>query len=556
MSVSVSKATLFKFACNIVSGAAASLVLSQASFANPALVVDARSGQVIYADEATRPWHPASTTKLMTVYIALKMLKAGQITLETPLQGTKRAAAQKPSKIGIRPGQIITLDNALKILLVKSANDIAYVIAENLAGSSEAFVARMNNEAQRLGMRESYFTNPNGWHDSRQQTSARDMALLARALLIEFPDYHDYWGIGSVRLGGRVYKNTNGLIGRYDGALGMKTGFVCASGFNVVALADRGGRSLITVIMGASSSSERTIQAAQLFDRGFQGGSTGQSLADLPGSGQQSAQSVRAQVCNGRRGVPLTDEDYDGAIVSSPGQDAGSDKDSIYATMRADHIGGSAALRRAGGSRYALGERNLGEPVAVYLGRAPGNADPVFRQSGGTALARSTASPVVVPGTPVLASVGRAKASSQGLRPVPQAPVPQIIEADTETDEVSTPLALADPGVAAPRPSAKAGIRSNPSSSQPRKLGAISTTSGGSGAKPKPGAPAGKSVATVAPSAKSGGLVRPAPVLPKAEAKKRAQQTSVQTSAAAASTKASNRTGSPKLRTNPGNGDE
>jgi D-alanyl-D-alanine carboxypeptidase len=483
MAFSISK--VLKFG---ITSASLAVLFSSTVYANPTLVVDMRTGQVISADEATRPWHPASTTKLMTTYVALKMLKAGEVKLDTPLQGSRKAAAQKPSKIGIKPGQIITLDNALKILLVKSANDVAYVIAENLSGSADSFVNRMNAEAQRLGMRETHFTNPNGWHDSSQQTSARDLAILARALYLEFPDYREYWGIGSLRLGNKIYKNTNGLIGRYDGAIGMKTGFVCASGFNVVALAERGGQTLLTIVLGATTSSGRTVQAAQLFDQGFQGGNTGQSLQGLPSSGYQNASSIRGQVCNGRRGIPLTDEDYDGAITSSSTQDAGGDKDSIYATMRGDQGG----TQRRSPARYALGERNLGEPMPVYLGRAPGNTDSVmFARLGGkesnakepaktkltntdlgaeavTAIGVPRKKQVKQPKDQTTRSTHRASVVKDNMANLKLRPVESIIQPGPAA--INAPMAL--------RPAAKAGIRSNQTSANQapapqRKLGAI-----------------------------------------------------------------------------------
>ncbi len=485
-----------------------------ASKANPTLVVDMRSGQVISADDATRPWHPASTTKLMTAYVALKMLKAGQVKLDTPLQGSRKAASQKPSKIGIKPGQIITLDNALKILLVKSANDIAYVIAENLSGSSDAFVARMNQEARGLGMGETYFTNPNGWHDSRQQTSARDLAVLARALYIEFPEHRDYWGIGSVQLGNRIYKNTNGLIGRYDGAIGMKTGFVCASGFNVVALAERGGQTLLAVVMGANSSSERTVQAAQLFDRGFQGGATGHTLQSLPASGQQSAVSVRGEVCNGRRGIPLSDEDYDGAIASSGSQDAGGDKDSIYATMRGDQ---GLQPRRQMQTRYALGERNLGQPVPVYLGRAPGNTDTVLYATLGQGVSAESSSRKGSKNTvQSRRSSVKDNTANLKLRPVGGVLSPELDSAD-------------EPEALQARASAQTGIRTRSSNIQPRKLGAIegkakqtSLVKTGKDISAGKDIGAGKDMTSIKmsvpqPPSKQG-LIRPAPVAPKSTA--------------------------------------
>src|SRR5262245_50476519 len=155
------------------------------------------------------------------------------------------------------------------MLLVKSANDIAVVLAEGVSGSVENFADLMNRHAQRLGMTQSHFVNPNGLPADEQITSARDMAILARAVIKEFPEYDYYWHLPGIRFGKRVQRNYNTLIGRYPGADGMKTGFICASGFNLVATATRDGKRLVAVVLGAPSSSARAIKAAQLLERGF-----------------------------------------------------------------------------------------------------------------------------------------------------------------------------------------------------------------------------------------------------------------------------------------------
>ncbi len=224
-----------------------------AQSAGPSLVVDAATGAVLHEENASLAWHPASTTKMMTAYVALRAVRAGRIGLETPIPASPLAARQPRVKVYIKAGQEITLDNAMKIMMVKSANDISYVIAEGVGGTVENFVEMMNAEARRLGLRDTVFTNPNGWHHPQQQTSARDLAVLAITMLREFPEYSHYWGIGAVQLGRVTLQNTNGLMGRYAGANGFKTGFVCASGFNVVATASRGGRTLIAVVLGAYS---------------------------------------------------------------------------------------------------------------------------------------------------------------------------------------------------------------------------------------------------------------------------------------------------------------
>jgi D-alanyl-D-alanine carboxypeptidase len=171
--------------------------------------------------------------------------------------------------MGFKVGTRLTVDNALKMLLVHSANDMAVVLAEGVSGSIEKFTGQMNAEAQRLGMTQTNYVNPNGLPADEQVTSARDLAILARALIRDFPEYDYYWHIASIRLGKRIYRNTNKLIDAYAGTDGMKTGFICASGFNLVATATRGGKRLIAVVLGAKSSASRAVKAAQLFERGF-----------------------------------------------------------------------------------------------------------------------------------------------------------------------------------------------------------------------------------------------------------------------------------------------
>jgi D-alanyl-D-alanine carboxypeptidase len=238
------------------------------------LLVDADSGKVLYADNATRPWHPASVTKLMTAYVTLHALKDGRVTPDKLLTVSANAMAQQPSKMGFKVGIKLTVDNALKMMIVKSANDIAVVLAEGVSGSVPAFAAEMNRAAQQLGMTQTNFVNPNGLPADDQVTSARDLAILTRALIREFPDYGLYWHISSLKFGRRIIRNHNPLIDRYPGADGMKTGFICASGFNLVATVTRGDRRLIGVVLGARSSAVRTEKILELFERGFNGGAT------------------------------------------------------------------------------------------------------------------------------------------------------------------------------------------------------------------------------------------------------------------------------------------
>jgi D-alanyl-D-alanine carboxypeptidase len=354
----------------------------------PTVIVDAATGEVLHAEEATRPWYPASTTKLMTAYVALRAVEQGLMKFDTPIVVSSTAARQPPSKIGLKAGQEITLENALKILMVKSANDVATVVAEGVGGTVPGFADMMNREAARLGMRQSHFVNPHGLHREDHVSSARDMALLSRALLLEFPQYRDLWSIGAVQLGKRRYANTNGLIGRYAGAMGMKTGFVCASGFNLVSAAERNGRTLIAVVFGAVSAADRTLKAAQLLDQGFSGGGfslfggtsgTGVTLASLPGSSETHAPNRRAEIC-GRRGPPVSEEDSGAALAYT---NSNPDRPSMMVGFSAS-AGQAQSVGQRVGNRIALGPRDSFDPIEVYIGRKPGSTE-IARRPGGEA---------------------------------------------------------------------------------------------------------------------------------------------------------------------------
>lgn len=334
--------------------------------AGPALLVDAASGQVLYEEQAVDPWFPASVTKLMTTYVVLKEVRDGRLSLDTPLKVSANATRTPPSRMGFKPGTVLTVDNVLKMMLVKSANDLAVVLAENVAGSVDAFAAVMNGEARRLGMHGSYFVNPHGLPDTRQRVTARDLAVLARALLNDFPQFRPYFGIGGVQLGKKIYQNTNGLIGRYPGADGMKTGFICASGFNVVATARRGGQQLIVVLLGERTAAARTIHAAELFDRGFSGPRTGtRQLDSMPPGPVAAAPDMREEIC-GKNRQHLADDDN--APVHAGVADDGSAIGFLTATAQQQRPTTVVEGERPG----TLIKRAAVAPIPVFTGPAPG----------------------------------------------------------------------------------------------------------------------------------------------------------------------------------------
>jgi D-alanyl-D-alanine carboxypeptidase len=206
---------------------------------------------------------------MMTAYVTFEALRSGQLKPTSPVKVSAHALAQAPSKMGFKVGTVMNVDNALKMMLVKSANDIAVAVAETVGGSEAKFAVRMNAAAAKLGMASTHYDNANGLPDGGQLTTARDLAVLARALLTEFPEYRDYFGIPAIKAGKKILRSQNVLLERYRGTIGMKTGFICASGYNIVASARRGGRTLVAVVLGAASPDERNETAARLLDEGF-----------------------------------------------------------------------------------------------------------------------------------------------------------------------------------------------------------------------------------------------------------------------------------------------
>lgn len=246
------------------------LSCGQAHARGPALVFTPSDGMILYAEDADDHWHPASLTKIMTAYITFEALRDGKLKLDQRITYSERAQSQPPSKLGLHIGATLTIDQALKALIIKSANDVAVMLAEAIDGSQSAFVARMNRTAQSLGMTRTTFVNPNGLPAPEQVTTARDLAKLARAAIKNFPEHMPYWSMFNAKIGKILIGSHNGLLRTFNGADGMKTGFICDSGFNVVASATRDGRQIMAVVLGEPTSGQRTIRAASLLEHGFE----------------------------------------------------------------------------------------------------------------------------------------------------------------------------------------------------------------------------------------------------------------------------------------------
>jgi len=279
------------------------LILSLAglvpAWANPLLVVDRATLEVLYAEDAGRPWHPASLTKLMTAYVVFEELAKGTVTMDTPVTISRNAFNQAPSKSGLPIDGSVSLKDALYILIVKSANDIAVAIAETVGGTEAAFVGKMNDAAQRMGLTATHFVNPHGLHDPAQVTSARDLAIIGLYIEQSFPQYMPMFSTGVVKLGKARMESNNGLLEGFVGTTGMKTGYVCASGLNIVATVDRDGRRLMAVVLGGSSGRERNERAAGLFLDALNGrmAPTGQTVLDLPNAVGAAPVDMRSMIC-------------------------------------------------------------------------------------------------------------------------------------------------------------------------------------------------------------------------------------------------------------------
>ncbi|NDW03498.1 D-alanyl-D-alanine carboxypeptidase [Jiella sp. 40Bstr34] len=397
------------------------------------IVVDVATGKVLSQLNATERRYPASTTKLMTAYLALKALRDGDVQLDSPVIVTRLAAAQAPSKMGYPAGSVIRLDNALKMMLVKSANDIAMAIGQSLAGESEeGFVAMMNAAAERLGMKDTRFINPNGLPGEGQHSSAKDLAILAVQIRREFPAFSGYFDVEAITNGKALMKNGNKLLGRFAGADGMKTGYICASGFNLVSSATRDGRTLVAVVLGANGTIERERLSAAILQAGFETDPATKDVTveDLPVSS----------------GEPLDVSDY---ICSQVGR-----------TARANERVEESDREEMFGSPYLTEMKRPPVTVKVGLGGASGND-------------------LVAPGVSIIANFGI---------PIPTPrPTPPVVESVENAETPEPGPSMPNPSKESAEPAVDAGTAATPSREQPlptadgpaEKPAAVNSYSGG-----------------------------------------------------------------------------
>jgi D-alanyl-D-alanine carboxypeptidase len=429
-------------------GAALSATMVSAAHAEAGayIVFDLASGQIYGRHNADQAWYPASITKLMTTYVVFQMIKQGKLTFNSPVIVSTQAAKQPPSKMGFPPGTVLTIDNALKMIMVKSANDIAWAISESVGGSRENFAAMMNAYAREIGMTESVWSNPNGLPDTTQHTTAHDMALLARALLREFPEYDFYYRLPGIQLGNRVIPNHNHLMDHYPGADGMKTGYICSAGFNVVASATRNGHRMVAVVLGAHGARPRAELAAELFNRAFERASGAGTLLNFADASEtldayrpgpemgQPVRDIKAEICGGKRNTGSDEAIDEAPVTNAPGT-------------------------RTAQVEYLSPRFDIGKPVKVWIG----GADAVAARSAALSLPVTYAAPQPV-STPVVQKPAMQRAPGAILKT--QAPV-QPNPGEAEINDTFKMLQSGD-GEA---PAAKTASAPAPAAAQPALRG-------------------------------------------------------------------------------------
>lgn len=355
---------------------------TQAQAGNPryaGIVIDADSQEILYAENADKLRYPASLTKMMTLYLLFEAVETGRLTMSQPLPVSSAAAAMPATKLWLKPGDSIPVETALKALVVRSANDVAVVVAEALGGSESLFAGMMTDKARELGMQDTVFRNASGLPDAGQVTTARDMVVLSRRLMHDFPQYYPYFSNQAFSWRGKTHTGHNRLLKTYPGADGLKTGFIRASGFNVATSAVRDGRRLLTVVMGGFTAASRDDHTADLLNRSF----VRASLAD--GNGWLASADISGGRLSGGRlmaGAPSAPA----VPTAQEGQLAGN---RTTETDRLREVSSAfppapveAPVSTLAASSFGVEPAITGDPASIFgsLPREQGSADDPIRQ--------------------------------------------------------------------------------------------------------------------------------------------------------------------------------
>ena len=317
------------------------------------IVIDARTGEVLEEVNADTLNYPASLTKMMTLYLTFDALKRGHITLTKEMYVSEHAASQPPTKLGLRPGDSLSVRDAILALVTKSANDAAVVLAEELGGTEWSFARLMTDKAAQLGMTQTVFRNASGLPDLNQVSTARDLARLSQALIHNHPEYYHFFSTESFTYRGRTLQTHNRFMKGYEGADGIKTGYTRASGFNLAASVKRDGRRLIAVVMGGESARSRDLQMASLFDRSFGPAAPG-AAPGIAVAAAGRATVVDTEEPVGRHSYKRDPEPQIERVAYTPEPDSRSGRSAIAAAKRAAKPTAPAARGSADKGSWAI----------------------------------------------------------------------------------------------------------------------------------------------------------------------------------------------------------
>jgi D-alanyl-D-alanine carboxypeptidase len=444
------------------------------------IVVDANSGAVLHATNPDARRHPASLTKIMTLYLLFEQLEAGKLKLDSPLKVSAEAAGQTPTKLGLKPGSTLAVEDAIKGMVTRSANDAAVVVAEAIAGNEDDFAKLMTRKAQALGMKNTVYKNASGLPDDNQVTTARDQSTLGRAIQERFPRYYKYFSIRSFTFRGESISNHNHLLGKVEGVDGIKTGYINASGFNLVTSVHRGNRYLVAVVMGGSSGGSRDARMRELISEKIAQASTKRTapmVAEASGTSDAKPEPMVAA-----KAEPKPEPKPEPMVVTKPEPMVVTKPEPKVAAAKVEPKEEPKAEAKAE-PRFAVASATS---LPVRFNPTAPPAEPAAMRSEPAATATPTQARVVVGSTepirPVLVKTlavkaGVRTASLGALHVAAPAGEPQPVAAAALAP---TPVAAAKPEAAAPPPAPVTAAKPEPSAPPAAPVAA---------AKPEPAAP-------------------------------------------------------------------
>jgi D-alanyl-D-alanine carboxypeptidase len=493
--------------------AAVLLISSKPAVAAPYadIVVDGNSGAVLHATNPDARRHPASLTKIMTLYLLFEQLEAGKLKLDTPLKVSQEAAGQAPTKLGLRPGSTLPVEDAIKGMVTRSANDAAVVVAEAIAGDEDEFAKLMTRKARALGMARTVYKNASGLPDDDQVTTARDQSILGRAIQERFPRYYKYFSIRSFTFRGQSIANHNQLLGRVEGVDGIKTGYIGASGFNLVTSVHRSYRYLVAVVMGGSSAGSRDSRMRELINEKIAAAST-KRTAPMIAEGIEVPATPEPKVAAKIEPKPAPKPES-----AKPETNAQAKTESRFAVASAISVPmrftPPAAPAQPAAAPQPAATRSEPSPPTAGARAMPGSTEPIRPVLVKTVSVRAathtpSAAPMQVAALEATARLPTATAATAAL----PAPAPSAAAAPPSTAASPTPVAptVAKPEPLPPQPSASSASAASPAP-QPQSASASKPQPAPTSAQPNGAGASAARANIVAPSPTPAAVKKPAP---------------------------------------------